>query len=102
MSNSRAKRPPRADERATVVAFLQWHRETLALKCAGLTPAQLAEPAMGTSALSLLGLIRHAAESERFWFRQVMAGDANAVCQSARNGDPLSARKRDPFVRRDG
>lgn len=25
--------------------------------------------------MSLLGLLRHAAESERFWFRQVMAGE---------------------------
>jgi uncharacterized damage-inducible protein DinB len=25
--------------------------------------------------LSLLGLVRHAAESERFWFRRVMAGE---------------------------
>ena len=70
----RVKRPPRADERTTILAFLQWHRETLALKCAGLTPAQLAQPAAATSVLSLLGLMRHAAVSERFWFRQVIAG----------------------------
>jgi uncharacterized damage-inducible protein DinB len=73
--DSRVKRPARANERTTILAFLQWHRETLALKCAGLTPEQLAEPAVIVSALSLLGLVRHAAESERFWFRQVMAGD---------------------------
>lgn len=73
--NSRAKRPPQADERTTVMAFLLWHRETLGLKCKGLNPAQLAERAVDSSALSLLGLVRHAAESERFWFRQVMAGE---------------------------
>lgn len=72
--DSRVKRPPQADERTTILAFLQWHRETLALKCKGLTPTQLAEQAVGRSALSLLGLMRHAAESERFWFRRVMAG----------------------------
>lgn len=72
--NSRPKRPSQADERTTTVAFLRWHRETLRLKCAGLRPAQLVERAVGRSALSLLGLVRHAAESERFWFRQVMAG----------------------------
>jgi hypothetical protein len=71
---SRIKRPPRADERTTTLAFLRWHRETLELKCSGLTPAQLADPAVGSSALSLLGLLRHAAESEQFWFRHVMAG----------------------------
>lgn len=58
-----------------MVAFLRWHRETLALKCVGLKPAQLAERVVGRSALSLLGLVRHAAESERFWFRRVMAGE---------------------------
>ena len=72
--NSRAKRPSQADERTTLVAFLRWHRETLEHKCAGLDPTQLAKRAVGRSALSLLGLVRHAAESERFWFRQVMAG----------------------------
>ena len=70
----RVKRPSQADERTTILAFLQWHRETLGLKWQGLTPAQLAEQAVGRSALSLLGLLRHAAESERFWFRQVMTG----------------------------
>jgi uncharacterized damage-inducible protein DinB len=73
--NSRVKRPSKAEERTTTVAFLRWHRETLGLKCAGLKPAQLAERAVGRSELSLLGLVRHAAESERFWFRQVMAGE---------------------------
>nr|WP_255622536.1 DinB family protein [Pseudonocardia sp. DSM 110487] len=72
---SRGKRPPRADERTTTLAFLRWHRETLRLKCAGLEPAQLARQPVGRSALSLLGLVRHAAESERFWFREVMAGE---------------------------
>src|SRR5882724_12468768 len=73
--NFRVKRPPQADERTTTLAFLCWHRKTLGIKCAGLSPAQLAERAVGGSALSLLGLVRHAAESERFWFRQVMAGE---------------------------
>ena len=87
---SRVKRPPRVDERTTILAFLQWHRETLELKCAGLTPAQLAEPAVGTSALSLLGLLRHAAESEQFWFRQVMAGAEITPMFSAGNAFDVS------------
>lgn len=72
---SRGRRPPLADERTTALAFLRWHRATLRLKCDGLDPAQLARPSVGSSALSLLGLVRHAAESERFWFRQVMAAE---------------------------
>ncbi|HEY3501963.1 MAG TPA: DinB family protein [Actinocatenispora sp.] len=72
----RDRRPPVADERTTMLAFLRWHRQTLALKCAGLDPAQLARQPLAPSALSLLGLVRHAADSERFWFRQVMSGEA--------------------------
>jgi uncharacterized damage-inducible protein DinB len=72
---SRGKRPTQADERTTTVAFLSWHRETLKLKCADLDPAQLTRQSVGSSALSLLGLVRHAADSERFWFREVMAGE---------------------------
>ncbi|MFI6831634.1 DinB family protein [Kribbella sp. NPDC050241] len=58
-----------------MIAFLQWHRETLELKCADLKPEQLGERAVQRSGLSLLGLVRHAAETERFWFRRVMAGE---------------------------
>ena len=63
-----------ADERATLTGFLDYQRETLAIKCAGLTPAQLRERAVPPSALSLLGLVRHLAEVEQSWFRLVMSG----------------------------
>jgi uncharacterized damage-inducible protein DinB len=80
---SRPKRPPLADERTTTTAFLSWHRETLRLKCEGLSPEQLVARSVGASALSLLGLVRHAAESERFWFRQVLAGqDASPLFEA--------------------
>lgn len=81
---SRAKRPTQADDRTTATAFLRWHRETLSLKCAGLDPTRLAQRTAGRSALTLLGLVRHAAESERFWFRRVMAGeDVGPLCDDA-------------------
>jgi uncharacterized damage-inducible protein DinB len=68
--------PPRvADERATLTGFLQYQRETLAWKCAGLTTEQLRERALSPSALSLLGLVRHMAEVERSWFRNVLNGE---------------------------
>jgi uncharacterized damage-inducible protein DinB len=38
-------------------------------KCAGLSAEQLATRPVPTSALSLLGLVRHMAENERMWFR---------------------------------
>jgi hypothetical protein len=73
--DTRTEPPLVADERATLTGFLQRQRETLALKCAGLTPAQLRERAVEPSGLSLLGLVRHLTEVERSWFRAVMNGE---------------------------
>ena len=66
--------PPRGDERTTLIAFLRWQRETLALKTGGLDAEDLARRAVPPSTMSLLGLIRHLADVERSWFRRVMAG----------------------------
>ncbi|MET9652643.1 MULTISPECIES: DinB family protein [unclassified Streptomyces] len=63
--------PHRGGERETLRAFLDYHRATLAMKCAGLTDEQLRERSMPPSTLSLLGLVRHMAEVERAWFRRV-------------------------------
>jgi uncharacterized damage-inducible protein DinB len=57
------------DERQALEAWLDFHRDTLLLKCAGLTAGQLKERAAPPSRLSLLGLVRHMTEVERWWFR---------------------------------
>ncbi|MFB7530178.1 DinB family protein [Streptomyces sp. NPDC056178] len=64
-----------ADERVMLEGWLRWHRETLLTKCAGLTPAQLARTTAEPSGLTLLGLVRHLAEIERWWFRRSFAGE---------------------------
>jgi hypothetical protein len=64
------------DERATLIEFLRGQRLTLQLKCEGLDADQLARRAVEPSTMSLLGLVRHAAELERKWFRQRFAGQA--------------------------
>jgi len=38
----RADAPTQGDERATLVGFLRWQRDTLELKCSGLDAADLA------------------------------------------------------------
>jgi hypothetical protein len=63
-----------ADERAMLTGFLDFHRATLAVKCEGLTDAQLRQQAAPPSALSLLGLVRHMAEMEG-QFRMVLADE---------------------------
>jgi hypothetical protein len=62
------------DERATLVHELKWLRQTIELKCEGLTADDLARRPVPPSAMSLLGLIRHLAEVERRWIRCWMAG----------------------------
>lgn len=64
------------DERATLTSVLQWQRDTLMMKCSGLTPEQLRRKAVPPSGLSLLGLVRHLADVERSWFRNVLNGEA--------------------------
>jgi hypothetical protein len=61
-------------ERDTLVAYLRYQRQTLELKCSGLDAAAMARRGVEPSNLSLLGLVRHLASVEQYWFRQVMAG----------------------------
>lgn len=63
------------DERATLHDYLRKYRLTLEMKCADLSAEQLARRSVPPSNLSLLGLVRHLADVERYWFRTVLAGD---------------------------
>ncbi|MEP6697789.1 MAG: DinB family protein [Pseudonocardiales bacterium] len=71
------RRPPSpmGDERAILTGFLDWHRETFALKCQGAPADRLAEKTVPPSGLSLHGLVRHLAGVERWWFRLQFAGE---------------------------
>jgi uncharacterized damage-inducible protein DinB len=57
-------------ERQALDEWLDFHRATLLQKCDGLSPDQLRERAVPPSALSLIGLVRHMADVERWWFRR--------------------------------
>lgn len=70
-------RPPRhGEERTQLDAFLDYYRDTLMTKCAGLTAEQLRLRSVAPSSLTLLGLVRHMAEVERWWFRRQFDGAA--------------------------
>jgi hypothetical protein len=75
MTVERREPAQNADERAMLEGWLDYHRQTLAWKCEGLTDAQLRTASAEPSGLSLMGLVRHMAEVERGWFRKVLAGD---------------------------
>ena len=79
--------PTTGDERTMLVECLRSARTTLRLKCSGLND-ELSLRAVEPSTLSLLGLVRHLADVERRWFRQVMAGhDVSPRFSSASNPD---------------
>ncbi len=62
------------DEVAVLTQFLDYHRATIQLKCAGLTDDELKRRSIGPSTLSLLGLVRHLTEVEQNWFAKVLDG----------------------------
>jgi hypothetical protein len=63
------------DERSVLLRFLRNYRLTLELKCSGLDAEQLARRSVPPSNMSLLGLVRHLATVEQYWFRIAMAGE---------------------------
>ncbi|MER6577725.1 DinB family protein [Nonomuraea sp. NPDC001023] len=75
MTDNRVPPPLTGDERTVLGNWLEWHRGTLAVKCAGLTDEQLRLRSAEPSSMSLLGLVRHLAHVERVWFRRVLNGE---------------------------
>src|SRR5207302_654794 len=60
------------EDRELLDGWLDFHRATLMVKCDGLTDAQRKDRPISTSLLSLHGLVRHLAETERNWFQRVL------------------------------
>ena len=69
------RRPPLdlADERTTLVAYLDYLREALVLKAQGLSDDDVRRP-MVASGTSVLGLLHHLVDVERYWFHHVFGG----------------------------
>lgn len=66
--------PPVADdETATLLGFLEFHRATLAWKCAGLDEAGL-RTTVGASSMTLGGMLKHLAYVEDVWFSRRLHG----------------------------
>ncbi|HEY3843216.1 MAG TPA: DinB family protein [Acidimicrobiales bacterium] len=74
-----AANPPRVDpprvagERTMLDGWLDYHRATLLTKCEGLAPEELARASVPPSRLTLLGLVRHMALVEWWWFEHIFA-----------------------------
>ena len=75
MAPDRTSIPPfESAERPALREWLDYHRATLELKCAGLDRDDLIARPVAGSLLSLQGLVRHMAEVERSWFRRTLDG----------------------------
>ena len=99
-SDPREHGDPPVGERDTLARFLRDYRLTLELKCDGLDAAAMAAQSVAPSDLSLLGLVRHLAAVEQFWFRRVLAGhSAPRLYRSADDRDEaFDAAVADPAV----
>ncbi|GAA1591389.1 DinB family protein [Kribbella karoonensis] len=74
MTDFRVDPPTAADERTLLQGFLDYHRGTLWWKVSGLTGDQLVRRTAEPSSLSLIGLVRHLSEVEKYWFHRALAG----------------------------
>jgi len=72
-ADDRVDPPPAADEATTLVAFLNYQRDTLRWKCAGLDAEQLSTPLPPTT-MTLGGLLKHLAVVEAGWLNLTFAG----------------------------
>ncbi|MTD15651.1 DUF664 domain-containing protein [Nakamurella sp. YIM 132087] len=67
-----------ADERTTLSEFLDYYRTTLLIKVHGLSDDLARRPTVPPSDLNLMGLVRHMADVERYWFRNRFVGDPDS------------------------
>ncbi|MFC0624849.1 DinB family protein [Kribbella deserti] len=74
--DDRLRAPLIAGEREMLSRWLDFHRGTLQWKCAGLSGDQLVTRSAQPSTMTLLGLVRHMAEVERWWFRKIAGRQA--------------------------
>lgn len=79
--------PSPEGELGTLEDFLTNYRLTLKMKCDGLTPEQLARRSVPPSTMSLLGLVRHLAETERDWRNWLQPEDPAPKLYGERDAD---------------
>ena len=70
--------PLRAGETETVLAYLDYHRDTLRMKVAGLDREQLGQT-LPPSTMTLGGLVKHLTLVEDSWFSVVLRGNPYAA-----------------------
>jgi len=74
--------PLAGTEPEILVAFLDYHRDTLRMKADGLDAARL-DQRLDPSPMTLGGMVKHLAYVEDWWFNQVFAGNPEPEVWSA-------------------
>jgi len=69
--------PSTGDERTMLTVWLDYQRATLLWKCEELDGVALVRPGVPPSSLTLLGLVRHMAYVEWWWFEHIFSGSAS-------------------------
>ena len=89
LDDVRAGPPFMSPDRESLATWLEFYRSTLPLKVGGLTPDQLCVAAVPPSTLTLIGIVRHPAKVERYWFGNVVAGldQPRLYCETDAQGD---------------
>ena len=72
--HGRPEPPIAADEKTTILGFLDYQRATLAWKCRGLDANGL-QAKVGVSSMTLGGMLKHLAYVEDYWFSQRLHGN---------------------------
>src|SRR5690348_16145635 len=75
----RTPEPEGSSERELLLGWLDFHRDALTAKCAGLDDEQLARASAPPSTLSLLGLVRHLTEMERHYLVDALGGTSEGL-----------------------
>lgn len=83
----RHKPPRHGPEPVLLWSMLDYYRATVLEKCRGLDEADLARRSVPPSSLSLLGILRHSVQVERYWFERIFLGREIAAPYSTA-GDP--------------
>ena len=69
-TSQRIDPPYRGNEKETLLGFLNFLRQTVVLKCHGLSEEQMRSTSTASS-MTLLGMLKHLTIVERYWFRGV-------------------------------
>ena len=72
--DQRQRSPRTGTDRELLASFLEFQRQTIIWKISGLSEADLRTPRT-RSGMTLLGIVKHLAYAERFWFQYVFLGE---------------------------